>query len=150
MPVIPGTGKRFRGNVLSTITNRGRLAFMVFRESFTTRVLLRFLRRLLRHTRRPVFLILDRHPVHLAAGVQRWVARRADQLRLCFLPGYSPDLNPGEFLNHDVKSNALGRRRPHDAAELVSVVRSYLRSTQRQPAIIQRYFHAPSVQYAAL
>lgn len=149
-PVIPGTGKRFRCNVLSTITNRGRLAFMVFRESFTNRVFLRFLRRLLRHARRPVFLILDRHPVHLAAGVQRWVARRADQLRLCFLPGYSPDLNPDEFLNHDVKSNALGRRRPREAGELVSAVRSYLRSTQRQPAIVQRYFHAPSVQYAAL
>jgi transposase len=149
-PVIPGTGKRFRCNVLSTITNRGRLAFMVFRESFTNRVFLRFLRRLLRHVRRPVFLILDRHPVHLAAAVQRWVARRPDQLRLCFLPGYSPDLNPDEFLNHDVKSNALGRRRPRDAAELVSSVRSYLRSTQRQPAIVQSYFHAPSVQYAAL
>jgi transposase len=123
---------------------------MVFRESFTNRVFLRFLRRLLRHARRPVFLILDRHPVHLAAGVTRWVARRADQLQLHFLPGYSPDLNPDEFLNHDVKSNALGRRRPRDAAELIGSVRAYLWSTQRQPAMVQRYFHAPSVQYAAL
>ena len=148
-PVIPGTGKRFRCNVLSTITNRGRLAFMVFRESFTNQVFLRFLRRLLRHVRRPVFLILDRHPVHLAAAVRRWVARRPDRIRLYFLPGYSPDLNPDEFLNHDVKSNALGRRRPREAAELVTSVRSYLRSTQRQPAVVRSYFQAPSVQYAA-
>ena len=148
-PVIPGTGKRFRCNVLSTITNRGRLAFMVFRESFTNQVFLRFLRRLLRHARRPVFLILDRHPVHLAAKVARWVAQRADRLRLCFLPGYSPDLNPDEFLNHDVKSNALGRRRPREAADLIGSVRSYLWSTQRQPAVVRSYFQAPSVQYAA-
>lgn len=148
-PVIPGTGKRFRCNVPSTITNRGRLAFMVFRESFTNQVFLRFLRRLLRHVRRPVFLILDRHPVHLAAEVRRWVARRPDRLRLYFLPGYSPDLNPDEFLNHDVKSNALGRRRPREAADLLSSVRSYLWSTQRRPAVVRGYFQAPSVQYAA-
>lgn len=148
-PVIPGTGQRFRCNVLSTITNRGRLAFMVFRTRFTTPVFLRFLRRLLRHVRRPVFLIVDRHPVHVAKAVERWVAQRPDRLRLFFLPGYSPDLNPDEFLNNDVKSNALGRRRPREAAELVSTVRSYLWSTQRQPAIVQSYFQAPSVQYAA-
>jgi transposase len=147
-PVIPGTGQRFRCNVLSTITNRGRLAFMVFRSRFTTPVFLRFLRRLLRHVRRPVFLIVDRHPVHVAKAVARWVAERPDRLRLFFLPGYSPDLNPDEFLNNDVKSNALGRRRPREATELVTSVRSYLRSTQRQPAIVQSYFQAPSVQYA--
>jgi transposase len=148
-PVIPETGQRFRCNVLSTITNRGRLAFMVFRSRFTTPVFLRFLRRLLRLVRRPVFLIVNRHPVHVAKAVARWVAERPDRLRLFFLPGYSPDLNPDEFLNNDVKSNALGRRRPREATELVTSVRSYLRSTQRQPAIVQSYFQAPSVQYAA-
>ncbi len=148
-PVIPGTGQRFRCNVISTITNRGRLAFMVFRSRFTTPVFLRFLRRLLRHVRRPVFLIVDQHPVHVAQAVTRWVAHRPERLRLFFLPGYSPDLNPDEFLNNDVKSNALGRRRPREAPELVRTVRSYLWSTQRQPAIVRSYFQAPSVQYAA-
>jgi hypothetical protein len=123
---------------------------VVFRESFTSRVFPQFLRRLLRHARRPVFLILDRHPVHPAAEVAHWVPQRADRLRLSFLPGCSSDLNPDEFLNQDVKSNALGRRRARDAAELLSSVRSYLRSTQRQPAVVQSYFHAPNVQYAAL
>lgn len=149
-PVIPGTGQRFRCNVLSVITNRGQLAFMVFRGRFNTPVFLRFLRRLLRHARGRLFLILDRHPVHLAAEIARWVAQRPDRLRLFFLPSYSPDLNPDEFLNNDVKANALGRRRPRDEEELITSVRSYLWSTQRQPAIVQNYFRAPSVQYAAL
>jgi transposase len=149
-PVIPGTGQRFRCNVLSTLTNRGQLAFMVFRGRFTTPVFLRFLRRLLRHAKGRVFLIIDRHPVHRAAEVARWVARRADRLRLFFLPSYSPELNPDEFLNNDVKANAVGRRRPRDEQEMVGSVRSYLPSTQRQPAIVQNYFRAPSVQYAAL
>jgi transposase len=148
-PVIPGTGQRFRCNLLSTITNRGRLAFMVFRERFTNRVFLRFLRRLLRQIRRPVFLIVDRHPVHVAKAVQRWVAERPERLRLFFLPGYSPELNPDEFLNNDVKSNALGRRRPREVTQLLTTVRSYLWSTQRRPTRVQSYFHAEPVQYAA-
>ncbi len=148
-PVIPGTGQRFRCNVLSTLTNRGQLAFMVFRETFTDRVYLRFLRRLLRHTRRRIFLIVDRHPVHRAQRVQRWLEVHRERIRMFFLPGYSPDLNPDEFLNQDVKTNALGRQRPRDEREMLTSVRSYLRSTQRQPDIVQRYFQAPSVQYAA-
>lgn len=148
-PIIPGTGQRFRCNVLSTLTNRGALAFMVFTEALTVPVFLRFLRRLLRQAERPVFLIVDRHPVHRAQTVQRWVAQRPALLRVFFLPAYSPELNPDEYLNQDVKSNALGRQRPRDRTELMRTVRSRLRSRQRQPAVVQRYFQAPDVQYAA-
>jgi len=148
-PVIPGTGQRFRCNVMSTITNRGELSFMVFQQNFNGAVFIRFVRRLLRLRRRKVLLIVDRHPVHLSAEVKRWLAGHAKRLQLFFLPGYSPDLNPDEFLNQDVKSNALGRQRPATRIEMIDGVRSYLRSTQRQPAIVKSYFHAESVRYAA-
>lgn len=148
-PIIPGTGQRFRCNVISTVTNRGRLAFMVFKEALTVPVFLRFLRRLLRQHRRSVFLILDRHPVHRARTVQRWVAKRVRRLRVFFLPAYSPELNPDEYLNQDVKSNALGRQRPRHQAEMVGTVRASLRSRQRRPAHVRSYFRAEPVQYAA-
>jgi hypothetical protein len=77
------------------------------------------------------------------------VAQRPDRLRLFFLPGCSPGLNPDAFLNNDGTSNALGRRRPREAAGLVTSVRSYLWSTQRQPRLVQSYFQAESAQYAA-
>jgi transposase len=148
-PVIPGTGQRFRCNMMSTITNRGHWAFMVFKERFTASVFLRFARRLLRQTGRKVLLILDRHPVHRSGIVQRWLAANTGRIAVFFLPGYSPDLNPDEFLNQDVKSNALGRQRPPTQTDLMAGVRSYLRSTQHQPEIVKRYFHAESVRYAA-
>ena len=148
-PVVPGTGKRFRCNMISVITNRGRLAFMVFKGRFTSIVFISFLRRLLRYIQRPIFLIVDEHPVHRSAMVKQWVARRGARLRLFFLPGYSPDLNPDEYLNNDVKTNAVGRQRPHTEGELMANVRGYLRSTQRQPQKVRRYFHHPSVCYAA-
>jgi hypothetical protein len=64
------------------------MACLGFRERFTNRVFLRFLRQALR----PVLLVVDRHPVYLAERVRRWIAERSDHLRHFFLPGYSTDL----------------------------------------------------------
>lgn len=148
-PVIPGTGQRFGCSLLSAITNRGRLAFMVFKGRFTARVFLKFLRRLLRQVKGKGCLIVDGHPVHRSGVVKAWLARHTDRLRLIFLPPYSPELNPDEYLNQDVKSNAVGRRRPGDQTEMMRDVRAYLRSTQRRPDLIQKFFHNPRVRYAA-
>lgn len=147
-PVIPGTGQRFGCNLISTVTNRGTLRFRVFHGRFSATVLIEFLRRLLRSTPRKVYVILDRHPVHQAAKVKKWLAQRPAHIRVFFLPAYSPELNPDENLNNDVKANAVGRQRPADREEMMADVRGYLRSTQKQPEIVQRYFHAPTVQYA--
>ena len=135
--------------MLSTVTNLGKLAFMVFTKRFTADVMIEFLRRLLRHADRQVFLIVDRHPVHRSQKVTRWLEAHAASIRLFFLPSYSPELNPDELLNQDVKSNALGRTRPRHQTELMDNVRSYLRSTQKQPNLVMTYFQKDSVSYAA-
>jgi transposase len=149
-PVVNGTGRRFGCNMISAITNRGEMRFMVFKHRFTAAVFLKFLRRLIRQTNRKAFLIVDGHPVHRAVGVKRFVARNSDRIRLEFLPEYSPQLNPDEYLDQDVKSNAVGRRRPRTQQEMIADVRSYLRATQKQPRIVESYFDHPDVRYAAL
>lgn len=148
-PVIPGTGQRFHCNMISTVTNRGRLSFMVFKRRFTSPVMIAFLRRLVKQSDRKVFLIVDGHPVHRSAKVKAWIDKHHRRIALFFLPGYSPELNPDEYLNQDVKTNAAGRERPRDQAELMGNVRSYLRSTQRQPDVVKRFFEAEEVAYAA-
>jgi transposase len=151
-PVVWGTGQRFRCNMISSITNRGRLAFMIFRQRFTARVFLNFLRRLLRltqRTKRKVFLIADGHPVHRSRSVSRWLAEHAAEIRIFWLPSYSPELNPDELLNQDVKTNALGRVRPVNVHEMMSNVRSYLRIAQARPTFVKNYFRERHVQYAA-
>ena len=148
-PVIPGTGQRYSCHMISTVTNRGTLRFMVFHKKFTTQVLITFLDRLLKNAKRKLYLIVDRHPVHKAQKVKRWFDNHCEQIQLFFLPAYSPELNPDEMLNNDVKSNAVGRRRPTNRYELLANVRGYLRSTQKQPTIVKNYFHSRSVQYAA-
>jgi len=148
-PVIPGTGQRFGCNMISAITNQGRLNFMVFKERFHAEVLVEFLERLVRQSRRKAFLILDGHPVHRSHKVTKWLQGCEDRLRLFFLPGYSPELNPDEYLNQDVKSNAVGRRRAGTRPELMKNVRGYLRRRQRQPHLVKKYFHHEHVRYAA-
>jgi len=148
-PVIPGTGQRFACNMVSAITNKGKLYFMVFKKGFTTAVFLEFLRRLERQVGRPLYLIVDGHPVHRARQVKAWLKEDGRKIRLFFLPGYSPELNPDELLNQDVKSNALGRRRARDQAELIHNVRGYLRGRQRQPQVVRNYFKEEHVRYAA-
>lgn len=96
-----------------------------------------------------MFLIVDGHPVHRSRKVKAWLAKHAERIELFFLPGYCPELNPDELLNQDVKSNAVGRRRPSDRDDLTAGVRTYLRSTQKQPAIVRNYFNHEDVRYAA-
>jgi transposase len=151
-PVVFGPGQRFRCNMISSITNRGRLAFMIFCQRFTARVFLNFLGRLLRltrKTRRKVFLIVDGHPVHKSRSVRRWLAEHREQIRIFSLPSYSRELNPDELLNQDVKTNALGRVRPANVQEMMDNVRSYLRITQARPKLVKNYFRESHVQYAA-
>ncbi|MBK8915069.1 MAG: IS630 family transposase [Phycisphaerales bacterium] len=148
-PVIPGTGQRFRANMMSSITNRGHLCFLVFDGSFNAEVFIRFCRRLLRQRRRRIFLIVDGHPVHRSAAVRDWLQANRRRIRMFFLPGYSPELNPDEYLNNDVKTNAIGRQRPATKDELILNLEQYLRDTQRRPHIVRNYFKAEPIQYAA-
>jgi transposase len=149
-PVIKRTGKRFRVNMISAISNAGLLRFRLFVGSFSGRVFIDFLSRLLRDCPgRKIHLIVDGHPVHRAKLVSAWVGRHAEQIQLHFLPGYSPELNPVELLNHDVKANAAGRRRARSADELRDQLHGYLRWRQRQPEVLVRFFEHPTTRYAA-
>jgi transposase len=149
-PVIRRTGKRFRVNMISAISNQGMPRFRLFTGSFTGAVFIDFLRRLLRDCgRRKVHLIVDGHPVHRAKLVSAFIGRHAERIELHFLPGYSPELNPVELLNHDVKANAAGRRRPRSAGELREELHGYLRRRQRQPEVLIRFFQHPTTSYAA-
>jgi len=148
-PTIPGTGQRFGCNIISAITNQGSLNFIVFKGRFNTDVFLTFLKRLIKQIEQKVFFIVDGHPVHRAKKVKTWVQQHPDKIKLIFLPSYSPELNPDEMLNQDVKSNALGIKRPHNLDEMIKGVRSYLFSRQKLPQIVKNYFKEQSAKYAA-
>ena len=148
-PIVRATGQRFGCNMISAITNRGQLAFRVFHGTFNGALFVDFLKRLLKQSRRNVVLIVDGHPVHRSRVAQAFVAAHAKRLRVIRLPGYCPELNPDELLNQDVKTNALGKSRPRDRADMMSAVRRHLYRRQKQPRIIRNLFREKHVRYAA-
>lgn len=148
-PVIRATGQRFGCNMISAITNRGQLSFMVFHGKFEGSLFVDFLRRLLKQASGQVYLIVDGHPVHKSAVAKHFVAEHENRLRLLLLPGYCPELNPDELLNQDVKTNALGKSRPANRSEMIATVRSHLHRRQKQPQIIKNLFREKHVCYAA-
>ena len=148
-PVVDATGRRFSINMISALSNRGELYFRIFRGRFNGGVFLDFLKRLAKQASQPVYLIVDGHPAHRAASVRHWLEANAPNLRLFFLPAYSPELNPDELLNNDVKTNAVGRKPPATVNEMERNVRSHLHRRQKQPDIVARFFHEKHVRYAA-
>jgi len=149
-PVVRRTGKRFGCNMISAITNQGELNFMVFAKRFSAPVFIEFLSRMARQNKdNGVFLIVDRHRVHTSRKVEDWISEQKGRIRLFYLPAYSPELNPDELLNQDVKGNALGRTKPSTRDDLVKAVRSYLRSRQRRPKVVRNFFQGRHVLYAA-
>lgn len=148
-PVIRATGQRFGCNMISAITNKGALAFMVFTGKFVASGFVAFMRRLLKQAKGPVYLIVDGHPVHKSRLAKEFVARQGKRLRLILLPGYCPELNPDELLNQDVKTNAVGKSRPRHKTELIGTMRRHLHRRQKQPGVIRNLFREKHVRYAA-
>ena len=79
----------------------------------------------------------------------RWLAAHAAQIEMHFLPGYSPELNPDELLNADLKQAVFRSTRPTSLAELTAAVRAQLHRLQKLPDRIRSYFGKPEVRYAA-
>ena len=148
-PVIRATGQRFGCNMISAITNRGGLSFMVVEGKFKSPVFVAFMQRLLKQVAGKIYLIVDGHPVHKSGEATRFAANPSSRLRLIRMPGYCPELNPDELLNQDVKTNGLGKSRPTNRTELMAIVRSHLYRRQKQPQVITSLFREKHVRYAA-
>lgn len=95
-PIVRSTGDRHRLNMLSAITTTGTLRFMICQGGVGAKVFIEFCRCLLSDTKGPVYLIVDGHPAHRAKATTKFVASTGGRLKLFFLPGYSPELNPDE------------------------------------------------------
>lgn len=145
------SGKRISANMISALANGGQLHFSIFEGRFTATLFIDFLRRLMPHyPDRKIFLICDNHSTHHAKTVKRWVTDHADRIELHFLPAYSPELNPAEYLNQDVKRHVRQLHpRPVDKPGLKDALRRFLRGRQRPPQIVRNYFKAPQIEYAA-
>ena len=148
-PVVRTTGARHRLNLLSVVNRRGRMRFMIEKGGVNGEVMCRFLDRLMVGARRPVFLIWDGHPTHKSKEVSVKVRSYEGKLRVYLLPGYSPELNPGEGVWREVKAHRLGRAGVFTFADMKSKALGALRHLAHRPDKIRKLFLTPSTRYAA-
>ncbi len=149
-PVVRSTGQRSSVNMISAVSARGHLRFMVTKGRVNGPVFVDFLKRLMHHAPRPIFLILDGGSFHKSKPVKDYVASLGGKLRLFFLPPYAPELNPDEQVWKYVKHHGVGRVALRARYELKKFALARLRSLQKLPWTVRMFFLTPDTQYAAL
>jgi transposase len=148
-PVVEVTGRRFSLNMISAVSPRGDFRFMVHEGTVTATVFREFLKRLMIGADKPVFVIVDGHPIHKAKLVNAYVESLAGRLKLFYLPPYSPHLNPDEQVWAHVKRQ-VSRQLVQGKDEMKRLAIGALRRIQRLPELVKSFFRQPECEYAAM
>lgn len=148
-PVIRKTGKKLRANMISAVTNKGHVRFLIYTEKMTQQLFIKFLKRLIASFDRKVFVIVDNLKVHHGKLVQQWTKENKERIELFFIPSYSPELNPDEYLNRDLKKNVHAKRTPRTVDELKANIISFMRKLQKMPSRVRSYFNSSHIAYAS-
>lgn len=147
-PVVSTTGARFGCNMISAVSPRGAMRFMLVEGKFTGGVFVDFLKRLVHNWPQAIFLIVDGHPVHRSAAVARFVASTEGKLQIFHLPPYSPELNPDEQVWNHLKNHGVGKRPVTGPDQLKRLIHSHLKKIQKLPSLIRSFFKLPETAYA--
>ena len=149
-PIVEATGARHGMSLISAITSKGHMRFMIKEKGgVNAEVFIEFLKRLIAGADRPIFLIVDRGPAHIAKKTRSYVESLGGKLRLFHLPPYSPDRNPDELVWKHLKADTVGRMVTTSKDDFKAKVRSSMQSLQRKPAKIRSFYQKPSLKYAA-
>lgn len=142
-------GTRQKLSMIATVTNKGQTRWMIIDDAFNADRLIEFLEALIKDAGKKIFLILDNLRVHHSKPVKAWVAERQDKIELFYLPSYSPELNPEERLNADIK-HTIGSKVPvRTKAKLKAAATEHMIKLEQEPERVKQFFQDPRVKYAA-
>lgn len=148
-PLVQVKNRRESLSLISAVTNRGKVRWMVFNGGMNTKILLRFFRRLIKVSKRKIFLVLDNLRVHHAKKVREWLSRHEDEIEVFYLPSYSPELNPDEMLNADLKKAVTTKAPAREKGDLKRTTISHLHRLSKSPKRVRSFFMHKPVRYAA-
>lgn len=142
-------GTRQKLSMIASVTNQGKARWMIIDGAFNHEKLIEFFKALVADTDHKVFLILDNLGVHHCKPVKAWLADHTEQIEVFYLPSYSPELNPEERLNADLK-HVIGRKVPvRTKAKLWAAAEQHMTTIGNEPDRVKAYFRDPRVKYAA-
>jgi transposase len=142
-------GPHIRANQITAISNEGTARFMTYQGMLTAAVFLLFLGKLVAGASRKILLIADRLQAHKTPEVLAWLQEHHDQIEVFYLPAYSPEMNPVEYLNNDMKGTLNKAGLPNDKGTLRTHLVTFMEHLAKVPKHIISYFLHPAVQYAA-
>ena len=148
-PVKKSMSKRFSINMISAITNQGKVFFLIYSENMNAAKLIEFMEQLIKFTTKKVFLILDNLRVHHGKLVREWQEKNKEKIKIFYLPAYSPERNPDEYLNCDLKQGMSAKKSPKNKEILHQNVKEHMKMLQEKPERVEKYFKHQSIKYAA-
>jgi transposase len=148
-PIVAVQAKKFSTSMISTITNQGKVRFMVYKGGMNVEIFKRFLQRLIKDATRKIFLIVDNLRVHHANVLKEWLELNKNFIELFFLPSYSPERNPDEYLNNDLKQGLSYQSIPKTNTQMLGNVISHMKMLQKSPEHVVQFFKHPMAAYAA-
>jgi len=150
-PELKLNGQRFRVNMISAVNNQGKASFIVYTETMTVGLLIKFLVKLHIEAGRKIVVILDNLRVHHAKILQNWLKKEKIQQRIVVkhLPSYSPELNPDEYFNADLKGEINRRPPARSQKEIVEKTTNSAKEILSNRTRVSSYFKHPKINYAA-
>ena len=148
-PTKKSMSKRFSMNMISTVTNQGKVQFMIYSENMNSDKFIEFLKQLIKNNEQKIFLILDNLRVHHSHIVKDWIAENKEKIELFFLPAYSPEKNPDEYLNCDLKQGLSSKPAPKNQEKLKENLENHMQMLTQNPERVKKYFNHKDIQYAA-
>lgn len=142
-------GTRQKLSMIATVTNQGKTRWMIIDEAFNSDKLIEFMGALIRDAEKKVFLILDNLRVHHCKPVKQWAEAHKEKIELFYLPSYSPELNPEERLNADLKHVISTKVPARTKAKLKAAATEHMQALEKSPERIKKYFQDSRVKYAA-
>lgn len=142
-------GTRQKLSMIATVTNQGKARWMIIDESFNSDKLIEFLEALIKDAEKKVFLILDNLRVHHSKPVKKWAEEHKDEIELFYLPSYSPELNPEERLNADLKHAIYTKVPVRTKAKLRAATTEHMQALEKSPERVKKFFQDSRVKYAA-
>ena len=148
-PILKHPARKFKINMISAITNTGKTMFSLYDESVNIERFIDFLQKVIDSSDKKVYMIVDNLRVHHAKLVTAWIEEHKDKIAIFYLPPYSPDYNPDEYLNQDYKRNANKNRIPINITQLRENTENYMDDLVKDTQKVANFFKHPSISYAA-
>jgi len=149
-PILKSFGKRIHLTMVSAVNNQGLVRFRMFKEAINVERFRTFLESMIRDASgRKIILIVDNLSVHHAKDLRPWLELNKAKIELRFLPSYSPDLNPDEYLNRDMKSRLGSLPMTNKSDVLDERVEGYMSLLSKDCDLVKSFFTYTPARYAA-